>query len=258
MPHEQTVIYVNKDSLVLRHMEDLVFRAKKIGVCHSKFLTETEAATVAKAYAHRADVHLQWESGFDSAERSVAVFLEATWGSYEPDDIVAALALRYREQDTLQHRDILGAALGLGVEREVLGDILVTEGCSYLVCLASMAGFFETELCKAGRVGLKTMRIPLCALPNIATQLQEKRVSVASLRLDVILAAAFNWPRTKAAEYITSGFVQVDHRECVGLSKQLEIDGLVSVRGHGRFRLLGIEGLSRKGRHWVILGYYNS
>ncbi len=256
MPHGKPLIAVEKNTLLLRHMEDLVRRAQKTGVSHSKFLTEAEAAAVQEAYTHRTDVCLQWEGGCKNAERTVAVFLEPNWGQYEQEEIVSALALQYRKQDTLQHRDILGAALALGLERDVLGDILVQEECSYLICLASMADYLEQELNKAARVGIKTQLVPLQKLPVVEKELTESRVTVASLRLDAIIAAALNWPRTKAAACIAAGDVQVNHSECTNAAKMLEKNCLVSVRKQGRFRLLEADGFSRKGRQWIVLGFY--
>ncbi len=242
---------------LLRHMDDLAKNAQKVGVCHSKFLTAAQAATVSQAFACRADVGLCLEGGFAEPERCVAVFREPTWGHYDAEDILAALALRYRKQDTLEHRDILGAILSLGLQREVLGDIVVGEGCSHFVCLASMEPFLLQELHKAARVGLHIQRVPLSSLPSAPVQLRETRVNVASLRLDAVLSAAFSLPRAKALDCIVSGSVFVNHSVCLQPAKALEAGWLVSVRGKGRFRLLAEEGLSRKGRHHILLGFYS-
>ncbi len=248
---------MEKESALLGHMEDLARTAQKLGACHSKFLSPSEIALVQKAYAARADIGFCAQGGFEQPERAIAVFIEPSWGGYDVEDFIAALALRYRKQDSIQHRDILGAVLGLGLERDVLGDIFVGEGESYLVCLASMEQFLAQELNKVARVGITVCRIPLCSLPQAPLQLREMQVSLASLRLDAVLAAAFGYSRSKAATCILSGRVQVDHCECLQLSKTLHEGQLVSLRKGGRFRLMAVEGLSRKGRQRVLLGFYS-
>lgn len=243
-------------TLLLTHMEDLARRAQRVGWAAGKFLTPGQAAQVEQAFGTRRDVALALDGGFAGAERQVAIFTQPDWGSYDRGEVLAALRLGYRPQDSLRHQDILGAILGLGLSREVLGDISAGAGQAFVVCLAPMADFIADELKQAGRVGLSAGRLPLEELPDLAPQLQEKTVSVASLRLDAVVAAAFNWPRTQAAEAILAGRVSLAHQPCENVSRPVEPGQVFSVRGAGRVKLLRAEGTTRKGRQRVVLGYY--
>ena len=49
-------------------------------------------------------------------------------------------AIRFSED--LSHRDYLGAILNLGVERSVVGDILLKEKEAWFFCLDRMTDFF--------------------------------------------------------------------------------------------------------------------
>lgn len=243
-------------ALLLTHIEDLCRRAEREGVAHSKFLTPGEGAAVQQAYANRRDVDFQLDGGFAGAERCVAVFTQPDWGTYQPEEALAGLRLAHREQDVIRHQDVLGAVLGLGLTREVLGDILIESGRATTVCLAGMADFIVAELTKVGRVGVLVTRLPLFQLPDIAPALEEKQVSVASLRLDAVLAAAFNLSRGDAADAIRAGRVQLAHRECLEPAKALETGDIFSLRGKGRAKLVAANGLSRKGKLRITLGMF--
>lgn len=243
-------------ALLLTHMEDLVRKAQKTGMAHSKFLTPSEVACVETAYGARKDIHLVLDGGFAGAERRIAVFTQADWGSYQPDEVLAGVVLRHRAQDALRHQDVMGSILGLGLSRDVLGDIHMEPGAAWFVCLASIADFIVSELAKVGRVGAKAERVAMAELPEVSPALTEKQVTVASLRLDALVAAAFNWPRSEAAEAILSGRVQLAHRECLNTSHAVRAGDILSVRGTGRVKLLAISGETRKGRQRVVLGYY--
>ncbi len=243
-------------ALLLTHMDDLARRAQKTGMAHSKFLTPAEAAEVAAAYQKRKDVTLALDGGFAGAERQIAVFLQPDWGVYTCGDVLAGLVLRHRQQDTIRHQDVLGAVLGLGLSRDVLGDIFIEPGKASAACLASMADFIAAELQKAGRVGVAVQRVDIAQLPALAAALSEKEVSVASLRLDAVLAAAFHCSRADACEWILSGNAQLNHRECKHTPQAVEEGAILSVLGKGRVKLLAVGSQTRKGRLKITLGYF--
>ena len=243
------------DTTLIARMNDLAAQATKRGCAHSKFLTAAEAEETRRAFQTRRDVSFILDGGFDDAERTVAVFLDPNRGEYAREDVLAALHIKHRKEDSLGHRDILGAALGLGIERAVLGDILIGGPC-HLVCLADMADFICAELTQAGRVGITVTRVPLNDLPAFSRNVEERTDTVASLRLDAIVAAMFTLSRKDAVAYIEHGKVQLAHRLCENTSKIVDVGDVVSVRGLGRGKLTKLSGQSKKGRIWITFEMY--
>jgi len=213
-----------------------------------KFLTPAEAAEAVRAFGPRVAL----EGGFQGAERVIPVFAQG----YAPEEYLVAIQLRFRPQDSLAHRDILGAVLGLGLERSVLGDIAVGEGNAWLVCLVHVAGFIVENLAKAGKVGVRAEKIPLGALPAPGKALREQRGTVASLRLDAVLAEALRCSRGAAAELLAQGLVQLRHGEVRDGAVKVRQGDIISVRGKGRVKLLQAGEATRKGRIWVTIGHY--
>lgn len=243
------------DAALIARMNDLAGQAVNNGMAHSKFLTSAETEEVRRAFQNRGDVTLTLDGGFDDAERTVAVFTNPSWGEYRREDVLAALSVIYRKQDTLSHRDILGAALGLGIKREVLGDIFIGEPSTF-ICLTDIADFICDELKQAGRVSLRLQRIHLSALPEVTLKLDERTDTVASLRLDAVVAAVWGLSRGAAAEYIVQGKVQLAHRLCEDTAKIVSVGDIISIRGLGRAKLLELGGQSKKGRTWIKCGVY--
>ncbi|MCL2495030.1 MAG: YlmH/Sll1252 family protein [Oscillospiraceae bacterium] len=213
-----------------------------------KFLTPAQAAEALRIFGPRVTL----EGGFRDAERVIPVFAE----KYGPEEHLAAIRLAFRPQDVLSHRDILGAALGLGLERDVLGDIFVSEGQAFLVCLARIAGYIIENLQQAGKVGLWAERIPLASLPEATKTLREQRGTVSSLRLDAVISEAFHCSRRIAEELITQGLVQLRHEACLKGDAKVREGDIISVRGKGRVKVLQAGEASRKGRVWVTVGHY--
>ena len=247
---------MEEKDLLLGRMEDLAGRAVKKGCAASRFLTPAEAQSIAAQFKRRTDVVLVFDGGFEGAERVRAVFLNAVWGECDRAGLFAALKITYRPQDSLRHRDILGALMALGVERDTFGDIMADKQPAVLVCLPELGGYIIDNLTQAGRVGVSVSAISLDDLPAKTEDYTIKTDTVASLRLDAVLCAAFGLSRTKAAELIAAGRVSLNHELCLHAEKALETGALLSVRGLGRAKLLETRGMSRKGRMIVQIGCY--
>ena len=244
-----------KESLIA-HMEDLAKKAIKIGCAASRFITPSETLSTLEHFARRREIDLAFDGGFKDAERTRAVFRNHDWGEYNREDLFTAMRIEYRPQDTLGHRDILGALMALGIERSTIGDILIADGRATLVCLPELSRYICENLTKAGHVGLRVSEIKLDELPARHEDLTEKTYTVASLRLDVVMCAAFGLSRTKAAQLIADSRAMLDHQLCLQPAKELKEGALLSVRGLGRAKLLEIGGMSRKGRLFVRIGLY--
>ena len=196
------------------------------------------------------------DGGYQEAERKILVFLP-DWADAPPEEELAFLRASFRGPDSsLTHRDILGSLMGLGVERDRLGDILVSAHSADIVAAASLRNFFLREWGEAGRVRLTVTEIGREDLEVPQAQVKTVRDTVSSLRLDAVAASGFRLARGKAAALIESGKVQLNWRECVKPDKPLEAGDVVSARGFGKFELAGVGGLTRKGRISIVLQVY--
>ena len=247
---------MNENDILIARMNDLASKVIKTGFAVSKFLTPAELQSVTEHFVRRKDVTLIVDGGFKGAERTRAVFTNPDWGEYKRADLFTAIKVSHRPQDTLGHRDILGSLMALGIERETVGDIIINEAVAVFVCLPELGRFIIENFTKAGRVGLDVSAINLDELPVHEEELTIKTDTVASLRLDAVLSAAFGMSRTKAVELIAAGRVGFNHQVCLRTDKEVGVDSLLSVRGLGRAKLLEIGGVSRKGRSFIKIGIY--
>ncbi|MDR1060184.1 MAG: hypothetical protein LBL83_02995 [Clostridiales bacterium] len=83
--------------------------------------------------------------------RCVAIFAQPEWGAYERDAILAAFEAGAGSREPIGHRDVLGALMSSGVERETIGEIVADGAPAYFVCLASVAPFIRDSVAKIGR-----------------------------------------------------------------------------------------------------------
>ncbi|MEA4823415.1 MAG: YlmH/Sll1252 family protein [Clostridiaceae bacterium] len=229
--------------------------ASRAAVTHTAFLTPHE-----RALAGQIAPGALFFGGYPSAERTVAVFLP-DWADTDTLAAYADLAViravrRDREDSAPTHRDYLGALLGLGIRRDMVGDLLVRpDGCDILAA-ASIAPFLRDNLTSAGRFPLDVTLVELCELIIPEQAFRELRDTVASMRLDGIVAAAFSLSRGKAADAVAAGKVFLNGVPCEKADREVAAGDSISLRGNGKCVLDSVGGVSRKGRICIVLKRY--
>lgn len=204
-----------------------------------------------------ADAALHLEGGYEGAERQRALLVPSYWQP-EPEDFqVGFLRIEIPgEYVKLTHGDYLGALVGLGLKRGKLGDLSVhDDGCD-LVATTDMADFIRLHLAQVGRATVHVATIEREKFVVKRAEFQEKEFTVMSLRVDSVAAEAFGLSRTKALDPIKSGKMQLNWMTIDDPSTAVEEGDVISLRGHGRIKVLEVGGQTRKGRTVLKIGKY--
>ncbi len=197
--------------------------------------------------------------GYDDAERKMLVYipeyLEESW-LLEEDAPLVCLRATYYENDTLSHRDFLGALMGAGIGRETVGDICVAGGsCDFFVS-AEVAPYIQQNFLSAGRTRLSLTPVPLTQVCVPEPETKEIKDTLASLRLDSVISSGFRIGRSLASQYVSAGKAAIDGLPCEKPDKQIAEGSNISVRGLGKIRLRSVGGQTKKGRISVIIDKY--
>lgn len=210
------------------------------------FLTAAEAAesvSVAKALGCRFEIF----GGYENSER-VFFGVFPDWcedrSSFWP---IEAVTFSYRTQDKLSHRDFLGALMSLGITRETVGDILVEDGRAVAFITRDILSAVQNGVDKIGRVGVTVSKGFSNPLPE-ASAMVELTDTVASLRLDSVVAALIKSSRTKAAALIEEGLVAVNSLCVEKTVKNVSVGDKITVRGYGKFVIDSADGRTKKDR----------
>ena len=178
------------------------------------------------------------------------------YGEAESEDFpITAITLLYRKEDKITHRDILGSLMGLRIKRDSVGDILVGEGKSAVFLRSSVAGEVTSALTKVGRAGVK-LQEGYDGSIHIEQKIQEISGTVASMRADCILSLAARISREKSAQLIKNVGIEIDHMPKNSPKIPLEEGCTFSVRGYGKFKLLSVDGTTKKDRIHITLNKF--
>ena len=247
------------DEELIKRAEDLSRRCEKsASVTATAFLTPAEAYTLENWAKRGTDCTVLLRGGHPDAERRCAFFLPDWMGAadFDEGEYICALECVARFGSP-GHRDFLGAALGLGIERDRLGDILIDGETAWIFCLPTVKQHLLLNLDKVGRWGVKVREVSLADVPQQERRMKESTFSVKSPRLDAVCAGMFGLSRTTAAEAIAQGLVTLNYAECLKCDAQVRGGDVLSLRGKGKGIVLDAGGtLSRKGRLFVKTGIF--
>ncbi|NMA63892.1 MAG: hypothetical protein GX964_07665 [Syntrophomonadaceae bacterium] len=197
--------------------------------------------------------------GYQEAERCRALVYPSDDTGSQPDFQIQILrVVPLGKQAEPGHRDYLGSLLGLGIKRDVIGDIvpLQKEGAAVFVA-REMALFLSQNLDRVGRHSVRVESIEPDGVLLAPRTVKTRMVTVAALRLDALVSRAFNLSRSTSASLIRQGKVKQNWRQQLDPAAVVGEGDTISCRGYGKFRVSEDAGLSRKGRTRVVLEFPN-
>lgn len=259
--------------LLFAHTDDLLSRAERGEVAYTAFLAPRERIAL-QHYLRRCGKQagaVFWGGYADAERRCLFLFpdyivdlcgdtsleehpltLPLSYAALE--DPICTLSITGSGYRELTHRDYLGSLLALGLEREVLGDIDVSDGShALLFCRTSIVDYIAANLERVGNDKVKILRTEIP--PDFCGSRRRQPISdtVASARLDCAVAALANLSRDAAQTAIRDGRVELDYFEEIRTDRTVEPPCTISIRGIGKFNVLSIATQTKKGR-WRLLG----
>ena len=146
--------------------------------------------------------------------------------------------------------------MGMGCEREILGDIvLVPEGAQFVADKA-FANYIESNLTQIGAAYVSLRQIGREELQAREEMIKIISATVAALRLDAVAAAGYGVSRSRMAEEIKSQNVKLNWKEAKSASQSVAEGDVMSFRGRGRAELSEVRGTTKKGRFAITLKRY--
>lgn len=243
-----------EDGQLKSRLEELALRAARRGRPMTTLFLTPPQALVARAIGGRCGVEAVLSAGYPGGERQLCCYCPPGEAAVFP---IVCLRVDWPSRaQAPTHRDLLGSLMALGMDRATLGDILAWPDHALIFALPPMVGLIVQGLTQAGGTAVTASCVEALAgiePPEDYTALHD---TVASLRLDNILAAGMGTARGKTLEWIAQGRVSVNHEPTQHTDAKLKAGDLISIRGYGRLKLQEVGAPTRKCRLPVVLYRY--
>ena len=232
------------DKIMVSHLLDIDFRANEKGIVLSgDFLDLNRASVMADAEKYFS-CNLHFFGGFDDAERKVIYFVpDGTDPEYKDLCLLSSSA-----SAPLSHREVLGSLMSLGIDRKLIGDILISEKQVQIIAKKEISGFIVQNFLRAGRVKLSFEECSIEELEAPEKNTKEITGTIKTLRLDSVVALAFGLSRSSAKEFINASKVFVNDKNILKSDFPVKEGDKLTLRGKGKAFLKEVGDLSRKER----------
>ena len=165
-------------------------------------------------------------------------------------------AIKIESNKKLGHRDVLGSILGLGLVRDVIGDIVIDETKAYVFVNSEIKDYIINNLKMIGKEKAIVTACDLDEINDIKEKFEIQNFTLSSLRIDSAISECYGLSRAVSSRLIESEKVKLNYRLVTNSSKSIKQGDLISVRGYGRFIIEEVIGETRKGRIRVTIKKY--
>lgn len=254
--------YKNQDDKILLSfiLDKIKFVATKNKIENTNFLNMQQIDLV-EVFLKKIKYtnYILW-GGYETAERKVLILypdkLNENMVSKNYSKIMNIVRIKLSENECgkYSHRNYLGAIIKLGIEREKVGDILVSNEGADLIVSKEISKYLIQELPMLKRFeSSNIIEEKIEKLNKVEPKVELVNIIVPSARLDNFVSDLARTSRTKAIEIIKEERVFVNGKLELKTSKQIKENDIITIRGKGRFVVKEFSGTTRSGRIIAII-----
>ena len=248
----------DEDILVKKRLSELIRKSESGGYfTFTNFLGLSEQSIFSEILSGNRVAYTAF-GGADGAERVILRFGSPEELGYEEDFPIKTLKIEPKSQkfaDKLSHRDFLGSLMNLGIEREMLGDIVIINNVGYLFAKEEICEYICTSLTKIKHTDV-TVSITESLPEGELYRTEMRKIQLSSERLDAVVAKTFSLSRDDAQSLFKRGLVFVNGKCIESTSYTPKAGEVISARGHGRLIYRGYDSTSKKGKLNVSVELY--
>jgi RNA-binding protein YlmH len=201
------------------------------------------------------DILCQFFGGIENTERKRAIIYPDYHAVEQEQYQISLFEVNYPAKFvSIEHRQVLGSLMSLGLKREKFGDILFEGDRIQIIAAKEISDYLELQFTSIGKAKVSITKIEQVQMITLYNEWDEEIITVSSLRLDSIISAFYHISRQKSQGIIEQGHVKVNHTIILKPSFDCGELDLISLRGYGRTKIISIEGKTKKDKWRVVLG----
>lgn len=203
----------------------------------TKFLDEGELSSLLNANHNQYPLTIF--GGYDNAERVRVIICDDANNINNSEFEIAILKLEYPKKFVkINHRNVLGTIMSLGIMRNTIGDIIISDdedALIYVLVVKEMVEYLKQNLTSINNYPVRIKEVEFDELKNVKSkEAFEKTYIISSMRIDVILSNIIGVSRNEINSYFDEKRVLVNHQICMNRHYEYKNGDLISVRKFGR------------------------
>ncbi len=257
--------YRNEEKLLVAKLLDKIEYSDKYNkIVNTNFVNELELKTIINVLNKVGVLNYAIYGGYSEAQRKIIVFYPQYFDermlqkNYDAILKIVKITLPQELYNKYCHRDYLSALIKIGIKREKIGDILVSENGASILLLNEVVEYVVQNISQLTRFSKSQIEvIKLEDLKFSSRPREQLEIIVPSLRIDSIVAELAKTSRGKANELILQERVLINYEIIAKNSKLVKEKDIVTIRGKGKFQVMEQIGTTKKGNNIIKVEKYN-
>ena len=254
---------INDKLIIARLMDKIKICKIRNKIVNTEFLSMYQKESIQKELNKLKIKNYLFFGGYEGAESEILVIypekydLEIVRKNIENILKVIKIELPKEVFGKYTHRDYLGMAMKIGLNRDRIGDINVSEKGAYIFVLEENARYIVDSLKDFTRLNKADIEIINYTEAKLKEQeFEEIRISIQSMRIDSIVSELIKTSRNKTNELLHGEKVFVNTKCETKPSKLLKENDILAIRGAGKFIVCECIGNNKKGKMIVEMKKY--
>ncbi|QCJ41986.1 RNA-binding protein [Bacillus sp. S3] len=219
------------------------------------FLDPREQHILKLLIGENGDVNCKLFGGSQDNERKRGLIFPDYLTANEEDFQISLFEIQYPAKFvTIEHRQVLGTLMSLGLKRGKFGDILVKEGQIQFFAAMEVSEYIKSNVESIGRAGVKLIEADIAKALAVKERWEEMELTVSSMRLDTVISGIYHVSRQKSQLMIQQGLIKVNWTIIENPSFLCDDQDMISVRGYGRAKIIRIDGKTKKEKWRISVG----
>ncbi len=235
---------------IVARFKELSVRASKLGrYCYTDFLSISDKVYLKEAGINGNDSAIvDTFGGAQYCDRVIFRFGNSMDIGYEEEYPIRIIQVIPKTSNfrQIEHRDILGTVMGLGLERSKIGDIKLSQNEAYIFALENIADYIIQNVTQINKMPVSC---------NIVDEVSEEIINsftdmdcvAASLRVDCIAGTLTKKSRTASVDLIKEKKFMVNGIIPLKTSSLIKDGDIIVIRGYGKFMYDGVSGNTGNG-----------
>ncbi len=245
-----------EENIFVKKINHILESSQGIGTVKFTLFMDLRQQQLFMAQANKfPNLNVNLSSGYDGdSERKIAVLYPDDINYQEINFPITVLRTKLYSSD-ISHKDFLGAAMSLKIDRDYMGDILLEENQAFIICHKNVADIIKDELISVKHSNVRFENFDEL-LHYTKTYSNIRHSTVASLRLDSVVASVLNKSRSEAVKLIKQGNVKVNQMEISYNDFEIFDNDIISIRYNGKYKIFCDGAKSRKDRIFINIAKY--
>lgn len=231
-----------KDGFLLSRIEDAC--TKNFEPRFFDFYDETLKRKIEDTIKHYGVPYVFFGGHLEAQRKMLCIYPDYL---FEEDLEWPIFAIVFEKTISIDHRNVLGELMHMGITRESIGDIDLNEDLVQVIANKRLQDFFLINFNKVSGHSIKPEFIKYSEIKVFERNFKRLILVVASNRIDGIINKIWGFSRQDSLTYVKQGKVRVNYEVISKNDFRIKANDIISVRGKGKARIIDMDHLTKKG-----------